>query len=259
MATPTSNRKPKRENKKNLPKDKTQFSAELSQFASKCASLEGPVTWAIDPGLVNFHLSIFPKLGSNDPCNVHINFKTWPTLEKQLPILLDSIWPRCHDLLISLEQQVCFKRHNNPNVRIDYFLRGVLHTLKHKYGNKCHIVAVAPRLKKYIAQAELNWSYSKLKSKKAFNKALNQCASLHQLLSWSCVKVDYAQTRIDFTDVYGLKKFDDIVDTLILAKCLTSVDGKIRPGALKEHMRKMKATRPVLCDADAMSLMKEEE
>ncbi len=103
--------------------------------------------------------------------------------------------------------------HRNPNVRYEYFMRGILASFE-----KIKYYDIPAHVKKDIAKTCLDWQYSKSSSKKAFLKALASSSLLEERIKgWKCYHFSFKEMKLTtFADLYAQKKYDDFLDTIIL-------------------------------------------
>lgn len=161
--------------------------------------------WSLDPAIRNFSIS---NLESHK--NLRIDFTTPAKFYKHAPKILRTLFENRGRVIVYCEKQINLRR--NPNIRYEYFLRGIMATL----GNVT-FVEVSASLKNMIARELYNWEYVKCKSKKAYKKALESCSVLSVNADlWTCYFTDNMVSAKQFKSHYDQKKYDDFLDTLIL-------------------------------------------
>lgn len=117
--------------------------------------------------------------------------------------------------------------HRNPNMRYEYFMRGILATMPHvKYVDVC------ARTKNVIATRVFDWTYEKCASKKKYVAALATSTKLAEAVrAWRCAFITIASDDdyklIVFDSPLCQKKYDDFVDTLLLLN-LSNLQAKLK-------------------------------
>lgn len=164
-----------------------------------------PSVWSLDPAIRNFSISNL-ELHKN----LRIDFVTPAKFYKHTPKILRTLFEGRAKVIVYCEKQINLRR--NPNIRYEYFLRGIMATL----GNVT-FVEVSASIKNLITRELYNWEYVKCRSKKAYKKALETCGVLNTNANlWTCYFMDNTLSIKQFKSHYDQKKYDDFLDTLIL-------------------------------------------
>jgi hypothetical protein len=189
---------------------------------------------SIDPALRNFAL-----LDSRTRTYLRIDFGTRENYYKTLPTIMTRFFASNVFKRVFIERQI----RNTPTTRLEFFLRGVIATC----SPQTRLVEVPAHFKTLIAQDCFQWAYVKCKSKKRFRQALTASPQLSECINagWTCYLLyikrqtrrrtnkkneeeDEKNKQVDeknkpcqltqFANIFLQKKFDDFVDTLLLAE-----------------------------------------
>jgi inorganic pyrophosphatase/exopolyphosphatase len=132
----------------------------------------------------------------------------------RMPLLFDAIFKNQHqEHKIALERQINLSR--NPNVRHEYFIRGLLAARKN-----CRILTVSPRERNRLSQSVFNWSYVKCKSRKSFLQAMKDVPEFGREFDlWTCYFFD-EKSGLKKMNIREQKKYDDFVDSFLMLRAL---------------------------------------
>lgn len=167
--------------------------------------------YSIDVALNNFSISL-----ASTKRNVRINFFTMNKYQKLLPEFLNMLVEQSNQnkIYFTCEKQIA--RATN-NIRLEYFLRGVLKTLCVCKNKNISFREYQPKRKVSFANT-LGWSYEKIRSKKRFTQLLGSSDAFRQLTDgWTCAFCDIKDCSFtEFNRLEDQQKFDDFVDTLLI-------------------------------------------
>jgi hypothetical protein len=137
---------------------------------------------------------------------------------------------------ICIENQMTKKSPKNNS--IEYFFRGVITTLFDNIGipksfSRVNLVSFPPKQKNILALENFNWNYTKIKSKKKMTLIISENKQLsEELKQWTYFKVFVYKNKstsqkfniniTKYDNILDLKKYDDVIDTIIMLKYFKS-------------------------------------
>ncbi len=178
------------------------------EFYTNLSRLWSPSSksFSIDPGVRNFGFSSLESL-----THLCLDYDSFANLERNLPKLFRSLFavidPSTAVFYIENQRASC------QNQRIEWLTRGILHAL-----GAGRVIGVAPFTRNKWCRLELDWTYVKCSTRKAFKLAHDTNPKFRQLVTgWKRYHINIPALQLKATqNIFELAKSDEFVDTVLL-------------------------------------------